>query len=506
MKRTKHLIGLDLGTTAVKGILVRVDGKPVCSAGCEYALDYPAADRCELDPEVYFRSARSVLRTLVRQGEIAPEQVLAISFSSQGETLIQVDGKGKPIRKAIVWLDNRSAEEAAEIKSRFDPETLLHKTGQPEIVPLWPATRVLWLRKHEPRTFDRAAKYLLVQDYVVHRLTGRFVTDQSMVSSTLYYDIVNKRWWPEMLDFLELRPDRLPEVVPSGTPVGPLTPEAAKATGLPENIVVAAGAYDHPAGAIGCGNIHEGVVSETTGASMAICVTLDRPKFEASLRLPCQIHAVPGKYFLLPYGQTAGLVLKWFKEQFGGEEVRRAKRTGQDPYDLLMTLAGRVPPGADGLVMLPHLMGTGSPEFNDRAKGALCGLTLQMGKGHVVRALIESVACIIRMNLEALAGAGIRVDEIRALGGGAKSDLWNQVKADLTGVPLSTFRIQEAASLGAAILAGVGSGVFEDLEEGCARTVRVRKTYTPNPEHAETYRTVFMRYKKLYQSLETYWQ
>ena len=362
MMKQRYLIGVDVGTTSVKGVLVRTDGEPVCTARQEYSLDYPTPDRCELDAEVYWNSARTVIRNLIRDGHAASGDILAIAFSSQGETLIPVDEEGRPIRKAIVWLDNRSHGEAAEIKSHFTPQTVLAQTGQPEILPIWPATRILWFRKNEPETFQRAFKYLLVEDYLVHRLTGQFVTEPSLVSSTLYYDIVSKTWWSAMLDFLEISAAQLPEVVPSGTPIGPLTADAARATGLSKNVIVVAGAYDHPAGAIGCGNIRQGMVSETTGASMAMVITLDRPMLEPLLRLPCQCHAVPGKYLMLPYGQTAGLVLKWFKETFeagdGGDE---------DAYARLDALAEKIPAGSDGLVVLPHFMGAGSPEFNEKA-------------------------------------------------------------------------------------------------------------------------------------------
>lgn len=500
MTAARYLLGVDIGTTSVKGMLVRTDGEPVRTAGREYTLDYPSPDRCELDPEIYWNSATAVIRGLIQDSDVAPHEILAVAFSSQGETLIPVDAQGKPLRKAIVWLDNRSGAEAAEIKDRFTPEAILAKTGQPEILPIWPATRIRWLEKHEPETFRRTAKYLLVEDFLLHRLTGRFVTEQSLVSSTVYYNIVNKQWWPAMLDFLGISAVELPDVVPSGTPIGRLTKEAAEATGLPQSVVVVAGAYDHPAGAIGCGNIRQGMVSETTGASMAMVVTLDQPILAPGLRLPCQCHAVPGKYLMLPYGQTAGLVLKWFKETFGSLEAENG-----DSYARLDVLAESIPAGSDGLVVLPHFMGAGSPEFNEKARGVFCGVTLSMGKGHFVRAILESVACMIEMNLESLRKMGVHVQEVRSLGGGARSRLWNQIKADCTGLQLATSISAEPTSLGAAILAGVGCGEFGDIEEACRVMVRVPNVVNPNPDMTTTYRTVVARYKKLYLSLTSYW-
>ncbi len=505
MSRKRYLLGIDAGTTSVKAILATAEGKIVGAAAREYNLEYPAPNFCEVDAELYWRSACHVVKSVLRTSGITPSTVVGLAISSQGETLIPVDKAGRPLRKAIVWLDNRSSVEAQTIKNRFQTETL-QKTGLAEIVPMWPATRILWLQKNEPDVFRHTDKYHLVEDYLIRRLTGRCVSNESMVSSTLYYDIIEKKWWPDMLDFLGILPAQLPDVVCSGTAIGSLHKEAAQALGLSDKVVVAAGAYDHAAGAIGCGNIDEGTVSETIGASMAMVATLNRPLLDAHCPLPCQCHAVPGKYFILPYGQTAGLVLKWFKDSMAKTEIHRAKSLRMDVYHYLDALAGRVPAGCDGLVALPHLMGAGSPEFNEKAKGVFCGVTPFMSKGHFVRAILESVACMIRNNLQVLTRAGVQVAEIRALGGGARSDLWNQINADCTGIPFMTFRSEEPACLGAAILAGVGCGVFADIKEGCDAMVHSRRLYQPEVKMSPAYDKVFARYLKLYQALESYWE
>jgi xylulokinase len=506
MMKRGFLIGIDAGTTSVKGILVRTSGQIVCSATREYSLEYPAPDLCELDSEVYWQSTLYVIRTLLRKSKIEPGRVLALAISSQGETLIPIDHEGRPLRKAIVWLDNRSVQEANEIKNSFSAQTLFRKTGLPEIVAMWPATRILWLKKHEPEIFARTAKFLLVEDFLIHRLTGCFAANESMASSTLLFDIVNKQWWPDMLNFLSIRAEQLPSVVPSGEKIAYIQNQVARTTGLPESVAVVSGAYDHAAGAIGCGNLREGIVSETTGASMAMVVTLDKPLTDAGLNLPCQCHAVPGKYFILPYGQTAGMVLKWFKDAFAQQEIRQAKAKGEDVYCLLDGMAAKVPIGCDGLIMLPHLMGAGSPEFDEKIKGAYCGITPAMGKGHFVRAILESVAYMIMNNLQVLRSAGIAIEEIRALGGGARSHLWNQINADCTGIPFVTFRSSEPTSMGAALLAGVGSGVYENIEEGCDIMVRVNRRFEPEPNATAAYAKVFSQYQKLYKALAPFWR
>jgi xylulokinase len=490
-----YILGLDAGTTSIKGLLISSDGSHETFAQKEYSLEYSEGDIVELDPEIYWETTLYIIDQLLSKSGIGPEKIRAISFSSQGETLIAVDKTGKPLRKAIVWLDNRSGKEAKTIEQYFSRQTLLEKTGQPEMLPLWPATRILWIREREPEIFRKVGKFLLVEDYLIYKLTGEYLSEESLVSSTLCFDIRKRQWWDEMLDFLSITPKHLPEVLPSGTPSGSISEEAALATGLSTGTMVITGGYDHAAGAIGSGNIAEGIVSETTGAAMAMCVTLDKPVLDQKLNLPCQMHAVPGKYFLQPYGQTAGMVLKWFRDEFFAGKT----------YDLMTALAEKVPAGSEGLIMLPHLMGAGSPEFDTQVKGVFAGITPKMGKGHFVRAILESVACMISRNIDSLKKYGIEPAEIRALGGGAESNLWNQIKADMTGIPFVTLQSRESPCLGAAILAGIGCGLFQDFEDGNNQLVRLKKKYMPDSSRQAIYQKVFERYVKLYDQLKVYW-
>ncbi len=500
-----YLIGLDAGTTSIKGLLINADGSHETFAQKEYSLEYKEGDMVEIDPDIYWETTRYIIGQLLKESGIGPEKIRAVSFSSQGETLIAVDKNGKPLRKAIVWLDNRSDKEAKTIEEYFSRQTLLEKSGQPEMLPLWPATRILWIRENEPDVFRSVSKFLLVEDYLIYKLTGQYCSEESLVSSTLCYDIQNKKWWDEMLDFLSITPELLPQVLPSGTPAGRISKETALATGLSSDTMVVTGGYDHVAGAVGSGNIAEGIVSETTGASMAMVVTIDNPVLDPDLNLPCQCHAVPGKYMLQPYGQTAGMVLKWFRDEFFDREKESAGKENLNTYDLMTALAEKVPAGSEGLIMLPHLMGAGSPEFDTKVKGVFAGMTPAMGKGHFVRAIMESVACMINRNIDSLAEHGIKPEEIRALGGGAESDLWNRIKADMTGIPFITLQSRETPCLGAAILAGIGCGIFKDLEEGCGQLVRLKNTYPPDPGLYDTYKKVVEKYVRLYDQLKEYW-
>ncbi len=500
-----YLIGIDVGTTSIKGVLLTNNGVFVTSVGQEYALDYGPDETCELDPEVYWKITCMVVRDMILKSGIDPASVTGLACSSQGETVIVVDHECKPLRKAIIWLDNRSGIEAKRIEEKFGNQKILDVTGQPEVLAIWPATRILWLRENEPHIFNKVGKFLLVEDYLLFRMTGKYSSEHSLVSSTLYFDITRKIWWQEMLDFLNISEKHLPQLYESGMPVGNLTEEASLLMGLTSDTKVVTGAYDHPSGAIGAGNIAPGMITLTIGASMAMCVTLDKPVNDMTLKLPCQCHVVDGLYFLLPYAQTAGLVLKWFKDEFCRGEIECAWKLNSDPYNILIAMAEQISPGADGLIMLPHLMGTGSPEFNNKVKGVFAGVTPGMTKGHFIRSILEAVICCIELNLETMKQKGVKISEIHSLGGGAKSHLWNQILADMTGIPVVTMSQTENAALGAAILAGVGTGIFSSIENGCKICIKDDLRFEPDKVNYEMYRKTYLKYLLLYKCMENYW-
>lgn len=504
-EKPSFVIGIDVGTTSIKGMIMDSRGEIVAFARQEYTLDTGEGGICELDAEIYWEVTCQIIQELIVKSEVDPLTIEGLAFSSQAETLIPVDGDGKPLRKAIVWLDNRSVEEAKELKKQFGEQRIMEVTGQPEVLPLWPATRILWMKKHESQIFERVSKFLLVEDFLIFKMTGKYFTEHSLSSSTLYFNISEKIWWPEMLHFLDITENQLPALVRSGTIIGNLTPEAALATGMSSETLCVAGAYDHPAGAIGSGNICPGDATLTIGASMAMCIALDQPVYDCSMNLPCQCHALDGLYFLLPYGQTAGMVLKWFKDMFGQVEIQEAERNGLDSYDLLINLAEEVPAGSEGLIMLPHLMGTGSPEFNPDVKGVWAGITMGMHKGHFVRAIIESVSFMIRRNLEVMNDKGIHVKVIHIQGGASKSKLWNQILADVTGLPVVTLKNGENSVMGACLLASVGTGIFRDIESACQTSVKKLRVFQPDPSNYLLYGKVYSKYIHLYASLEKFW-
>ncbi|MHC4986095.1 MAG: xylulokinase, partial [Planctomycetota bacterium] len=421
---------------------------------------------------------------------------------SQGESFVPLDADGKPLRNTIVWLDNRPHDEAAAIEAKFGLETVYKTTGQPDVGPIWTACKILWIKNHEPDVFAATAKFCMVEDYLIYRLSGEFVSEFSVYSSSLVLDINKRALWPEMMDFISVTADHFPKLTESGSVVGTITAEAAAATGLSTETLVVTGAYDHAAGSIGAGVTHSGVMSETTGSSMAICAPVDEIAFDPEFRVPVHAHAISGKYFFSPYGETAGMVLKWFRDNLGQSEIAAAEASGGDAFAILGEMAAEVPAGSEGLVHLPFLSGTGAPEFDPNAKGVFFGLALKHTKGHFVRSIMESVAYMIAKNVEIMAELGVKLDEIRCLGGGAKSDLWCQIKADSMQARVAIVEESEQALKGAAILAGVGAGVFDDLEAASNDMVAIKHRYGPNSDNADVYAAGLAKYEALYENLK----
>lgn len=482
-----YVLSLDAGTTSLKGVLFDTCGNPIASGLVEYNLHKPRPDLVELDSEVYWQATVRVVRNVVGKSRVNPRRILAIGITSQGETLTVVDRDGQPLRRSIVWLDNRSRSEAEEIGREFDSNEVYRITGQQEILPAWTATRIRWLRKHEPAVIDKAYKFLLVEDYLVYRLTGRYVTDRALSASTLYFDLTANRWWDQMLAFLGIAEGQLPQLRSSGEVVGTIDTAIAKTLGLSPKTAVVVTPIDQVAGAVGAGNIEPGIVTETTGAALALCASFPKPTYDPQCRVALNGHAVKDHYVLLPWAPTAGMILRWFRDELGG---------GAD-YDRLCGAAAVVAPGADGLTVLPHLSGAGCPRPNPNLRGAFWGLTLAHGRGHLVRAILESVAFMLRANLELLEELGMEIGEIRSLGGAARSELWLRIKADVCQKDLVVMECAEAACLGVAMLCCVGSGVYRDLAEARANMVRVKKRIAFDPDKAAVYDRVCQEYLEL---------
>ncbi len=463
----KYLLGADIGTTSLKAAVFDESGKMLKCVTRDYTL-IVSGDKVEFPAEDYFKLFLSAYEELSADYPIA-----ALSIDTQCETMIMTDGNGTPLDNAIVWLDNRAAVEAEEIKAAFGNQRVYEVTGQPEITATWPAAKLLWVKKNKPEVFSKIQKLFLLEDYILYRLTGRFVTEETLQSSSLYFDIKNKTWWKEMLDYIGLSEHVLPEVLPCATVVGEYN-----------GSLVVTSAIDQIAGAIGAGVIGNGIISEMTGTTMAIFAPCKEiPAYNPESIVPCHVN-FDGKYCLLSWTPTAGIALKWFKNQFcEGYSFRE-----------LDEIAAKVAPGSDGVTFLPFLCGSTMPKYNPNAKGAFVGLGMDHTRAHFARSVMESVACLLKENLDYL---GVDCQEIRSMGGGASSPLWCQMKADMTQKTIVTLDNNETACLGSAFLAGLGAGIYHDISE-CAEMVAVKKKYTPGNDD---YTACYENFKKAEESL-----
>ncbi|MBR7116084.1 MAG: hypothetical protein IKC87_00025 [Clostridia bacterium] len=465
----KRYLGLDIGTTSLKAAVFDTEGNRLGLRRVDYTLDTDAEKGyIEFDPEKYIEMCETVIAELTAEcGEIT-----ALSIDTQGETLILTDECGKPTYPAIVWLDNRATAEAAAITEKFGVKHVYDVTGQPEITAGWPASKLLWVKNNRPEAFANTKKIFMLEDWVLYRLTGNYVTEPTIQSSTIYYDIHNMCWWDEMLDFIGIEADTLPRVVKSAEVVGEY-----------RGIKVVAGTLDQIAGTIGVGVTDESLVSEMTGTIMAICVMKsEAPEFDPGSIVPCHLHAIPGKFCMILWSATAGMALKWFREQFASDVSFRE----------LDELAAKVPAGCDGMSMLPYFCGSTIPNYNPDATATFSGITLSHTKAHFARAIMEAVAFMLKSDLD-YAGVG-KDGSIRITGGGASSPLWAGIKADVTGMELNTVSEAETACLGTAILAMVGDGAYKSIEEAAAATVKTKNSYLPS---GADYTEAYERYCKL---------
>ena len=495
------LLGVDLGTTAIKGGLHDIDGSVVASAAAEYELLSPSPETVEVPAATYWTAFTSVIHALLRDSQADPARIAAIGISAQGETLVPVGRDGKALRNAIVWLDNRAQRESAELDDRFGQQLTYEITGQPGMLPTWPAAKILWLARNEPETFARTSQFLLLEDYFLARLTGEAACEGSLITSTCYWDFRSKQWWPEMLDALGVDAGQLPPIVEPGAAIGALRAAVASELGLNPGTVVCAGALDQACGAIGVGNVRPGILSENTGTAVALCATLDGPRLDPQLRMPCHYHGVPGTYMFHTF-TSGGLMLRWFRDEFCEADIAAEARTGTDAYQLIAERAAGTEPGAQGLVVLPHLQGAMAPDANPHARGVVLGLALHHGRDHLARAILESVAYVIRRNIEVLEELGIAVESIRACGGGARSAIWKQIEADVTGRPVHVAAQTEAATLGACILAGHGSGLFASITEAADTMVTLAGSFEPDPGNAAVYDEGYAVYRAATEALE----
>jgi len=465
-------LGIDIGTTSIKAAVFTRSGEKLAQKNVDYTLATDSkTDFIEFDAEKYISLCKSIIDELSAEcGKID-----ALSVDTQGETLILTDECGKPIYPAVVWLDNRATQQAEKIKQKFGTELVYSVTGQPEITATWPASKLLWFKENMPNVWGRVKKIFMLEDYILYSLTGNYVTEPTIQSSTVYFDIRNRSWWGEMLDFIGIDEKIMPRVVKTGELVGEY-----------RGIKVVSGMLDQIAGTVGAGAFSDDTISEMTGTIMAVCVSCDEiPPYRNDSIIPCHIHATEGKYCRILWSSTAGMALKWFKN---------ALAEGYS-FKELDALAEKVNAGCDGLVALPYFCGSTMPKYNPDARASFTGITLSHTRGHFARAIMESIAYLLKQNLEYVGDEKIK--EIRITGGGAASPLWAQIKADVTGKILNTVSESETACLGTALVAAFGVGEFDSLNEAIDAVVKPKKQYTPSGVDYSSAYAEYCKYDKI---------
>jgi len=495
-------LGIDIGTSGTKTLAIDEHGHILASAVEPHTSYFPRPLWSEQDPEDWWRATVRSVRRAVAKARLKPADVKAIGLSGQMHGAVFLDRNDKVIRRAILWNDQRTAAECAEIEQRVGGRENLIKLAANPALTGFTAPKILWLRNHEPQNYERTRKILLPKDEIRRRLTGEYATDVSDASGMLLLDVARRVWSKKLLAALDIDIDLLARCYESEDVVGRLTGKAAKLLGLSTDCVVVGGAGDCAAGAVGTGIVTRGLLSTSIGTSGVMFVHSDTVKNDPRGRIHTFCHAVRGKWHMMGVNLSAGGSLQWFRNALCQVETAAAKRAGREIYDLLTTEAAQVPPGSEGLFFLPYLSGERTPHADPYARGCFIGLTSAHGRGHLVRAIMEGVTYALRDSLKIIEGLGVPVRQIRASGGGARSPLWRQIQADVFARKVFTLAGEEGAAFGAALLAAVGAGAYKNVEEACAVVIRVVGETPVNRTAKAYYEKAFPLYQQLYHSLK----
>jgi xylulokinase len=493
-------LGVDISTTGAKALVVGVSGDVIASATEEYPLYTPRTLWSEQDPEDWWQGARHAIRRALALAEGA--EIAAVGLTGQMHSLVLLDQHDTVLRPAILWNDQRTGKQCAEITSRVGGlSRVLELTGN-AVLPGFTAPKILWVRQNEPEIYERIAHVLLPKDYIRFRLTGEHATEVSDASGTSLFDVENRRWSTSMAETLQIPMSWLPTCAESEVVTGHVTALAAELTGLKVGTPVVGGGGDQAAQGVGSGIVKPGIISVTSGTSGVVFAYSETYSAEPEGRLHVFCHAVRGAWHAMGVMLSAGGAFRWFRDTVGQPEMAVAAALGIDPYELLTREAATVAPGSEGLLFLPYLTGERTPHPDPDARGAFVGLTLRHGKAHMARSVMEGVSFGLRDSLELIRALGVPIEQVRASGGGARSDLWRQIQADVFGTELVVVNSTEGAAFGAALIASVGAGLYGDVREAVEKTVEVVSRTRPDPARVSAYESLYPLYRGLYPALK----
>ncbi len=503
----RYLLAIDVGTTTAKAALFDIKGQLITTATQEYPTYYPKPGWVEQDPEDWWNAAVKVVREAIGKAKIDPRDIGGICASSQRETMAFIDKDGKSLGRIPIWMDRRSTPQAEWIMKNFDIKEIYKKTGL-IVDATFTATKLMWLKEHNPELLKKAWKGLQPKDYLVYKMTGKAVTDYSAASRTMLFDINKLQWDHELIEDLGLSgfSHILPDAYPSSEVIGEVTTDAADILGIVAGIPVVAGMGDRQAEVLGAGILEPTRLEESTGTGSTTATHVDEPKLDPKMRYVVTASAVKGKWTIEAGMSTAGAVLRWFRDQFAEGESILANMTRRRAYEYLDMEAEYVPPGSNGLIVLPFFSGARAPRWNPKARGLIFGLTVYHSRAHVFRALMEGIAYEIRKILEVLQEQEISSNEIVVMGGGGKTPTWARIKANVTGKEVILPELLDAALAGDAIVAGVGTKLIESFSEGTKLFFKERARIKPDPQITKVYDKYYKIYDQLVSAMENYYE
>jgi xylulokinase len=492
-----YLLGIDISTTGNKALLISAQtasaGQVVGAAVIENPISTPKPLWSEQDPADWWAGIQAAIRQVLAKTGVAADQVVGVGLTGQMHGLVLLDADGEVLRPSILWNDQRTGPQCAWMTETIGLDNLLAWTGSPALTG-FTAPKVLWVREHEPEVYARAAHILLPKDYVRLKLTGVYATDMAGASGMSLLDLKKRTWSAEMLQALDIPAEWLPPTYEGPAVTGAISAEAAQATGLQAGTPVIGGGGDQAAGAVGVGAVQPGVVGLVLGTSGVVFAPTGAPLVEPEGRLQAHCHAVPGRWHLMGVMLSAAGSLRWYRDTLA---------PGVD-YDDLLAPAAQIRAGSEGLIFLPYLTGERAPYPDPNAKGAFIGLTVRHDRPHMTRAVLEGVAFGLRDSFELIREAGLgQIDQVRVSGGGARSALWRQILADVLDTELVTVNTAEGAAYGAALLAGVGAGVWPDVDQACEATVQIVERVVPQTEQVTQYAAIYPLYRSLYPALKS---
>jgi xylulokinase len=491
-----YLLGIDVGTGGTRALILDEKGRVISSATQDHrAFASPQIGWAEQDPCDWWRACGVAVRHALAQSNLRSEQISCVGLSGQMHGAVLLDEQGRVVRPALIWCDVRTEKQCQDLTAQIGSDHLIQLTCNPALTN-FTLTKCLWVRENEPENWGRVRSLMLPKDYVRFQLTGERATDVADASGTLLLDVANRRWSKAMLSLVQMDESLLPGLYESPEICARISEAGAAATGLQKGTPVVAGAGDQAAGAIGMGVVSPGTVSATIGTSGVVLAATDRPALDSRGRVHTFCHAVPGRWIAMGVTQAAGLSLRWFRDQFGSDDRHQS-------YESLTAEAASAPPGCDGLLWAPYLMGERTPYLDPAARGMLFGLTASHKRGHVIRAILEGVAFSLRDTFTIFQEMKVPVTRIRLGGGGARSALWCQIQADTYGQPVETVDAEEGAAYGAAILAGVGVKTWSSVDEACESVVRVAENITPDSEHSLVLKKAYAAYRRMYPAMKS---